>query len=160
MVELLLRLVFSLALVVGLLMLVARFAGRRFQGRAGATIRVVHRQPIGKGTGVAVVAVGTRVLVLGTTEHQVSLLTEVEPDEIGLDESELADLDLAALEPGADVEGLELEGPLSSENLTGEPVSPRKVSVSDLLPAGTVLSPQTWRQAYQAATRIALRRAS
>ena len=76
------RLVCSLAIVVGLMLLLAKFAGRRFQGRPGAAIRVMHRQSIGRGQSVAVISVGTRVLVIGTTEHQVSLLTEVEPDEL------------------------------------------------------------------------------
>lgn len=76
------RLLCSLAVVVGLMLLLARFAGRRFQARPGAPIQVMHRQQIGRGQSVAVVAVGTRVLVIGATEHQVTLLTEVEPDEI------------------------------------------------------------------------------
>lgn len=85
MAELGIRLVCSLAVVVGLLLLLTRVAGRRFKGRTGAPVQVLHRQPISRGTAVAVVTVGTRVLVLGTTEQQVTLLAEVEPDEVGVD---------------------------------------------------------------------------
>ena len=58
-------------------------------------MRIVHRQALSRGTAVAVVEVGNRVLVLGTTEHQVNVLAE-------LDEGELdghADLTVVAPEP-------------------------------------------------------------
>lgn len=130
---LLLRLLGSLALVVGLLLLIARFAGRRFRTTNGAAIQVVHRQALGRGQGVAVVAVGTRVLVLGTTEQQVTLLAEVEPDEVGLDLTADA-LDVV---------------PADDEDAT-EPPAPR-VARTDLGPlAGSLLSAQTWKQTFAA----------
>lgn len=82
MVELTIRLVVSLAIVVGLLLLIARFAGRRFRGSSDALVQVVHRQPLSRSTAVAVVSVGSRVLVLGTTESHVSVLTELDPEEL------------------------------------------------------------------------------
>mgnify|MGYP003350055048 CR=1 FL=1 len=94
--ELAVRLVGSLALVVGLLLLIARFANRRFKAPSGAAIQVVQRQALGRGQGVAVISVGTRVLVLGTTEQQITLLAEVEPDEIGLDLTPVELIDDAA----------------------------------------------------------------
>jgi flagellar protein FliO/FliZ len=146
--ELALRLVFSLAIVVGILLLLAKVAGRRFQGKAGAAIQVVHRQPLSRGSGVAVVTVGDRVLLLGTTEHQVTLLTELEPDELGLgfehelqqslqhDHEHDLEHDPAAEEPRVravpthrGVPQLTKDGPL----------------------AGSVLSPETWRQALRVA---------
>lgn len=133
---LLIRLVCSLAVVVGLLMLLARLAGRRFQGRSGAAIQVIHKQPLSRGSSVAVVSVGTRVLVLGTTEHQVSLLTEVEPDEVGIDLTE--------------------PDPAEAEDAGRNPGEVRPLS-------GSLLSPQTWRQALsaaQSATQSKSRRAS
>ena len=80
MLELTIRLIVSLAIVVGLLLLLARFGARKFRGQAGALVRVVHRQPLSRTSAVAVVTVGSRVLVLGTTEHQVSILTELDPE--------------------------------------------------------------------------------
>lgn len=128
--ELAVRLVGSLALVVGLLLLIARFANRRFKAPTGAAIQVVQRQALGRGQGVAVVSVGTRVLVLGTTEQQITLLAEVEPDEVGLD--------LTPAEPVVGEDGEPLDVP--------SPASPSSAL------AGSVLSPQTWKDAMAAVT--------
>lgn len=127
---LLLRLLGSLAVVVGLLLLIARFAGRRFRTTNSAAIQVVHRQALGRGQGVAVVAVGTRVLVLGTTEQQVTLLAEVEPDEVGLD---LAD-PLGVVPDDGD-----------------EPTAaPQAARTAQGPLAGSLLSAQTWKQTFAA----------
>lgn len=139
MLELTLRLVVSLAIVVGLLLLLARFGARRFHGQAGALVRVVHRQPLSRTSAVAVVTVGSRVLVLGTTEQQVSILTELEPEDL-----EPGVLDLDAVEaPRAPIEVSELVDAI-------EPRDPL---------AGSVLSAQTWRQAFQVASQVANRAA-
>jgi len=122
MLELTIRLVVSLAIVVGLLLLLARFGARKFRGNSGALVHVVHRQALSRTSSVSVVTVGSRVLVLGTTEQQISVLTELDPDELEL-ELDLPDLDPVEEEPP-------LNGPL----------------------AGSVLSPQTWRQALSAMT--------
>lgn len=86
MLELTLRLIASLALVVGLLLVVVRLGGRRFQGRADAPVRVVHRQALSRGSAVAVLEIGGRVLVVGATDHQVSMLTELDPDDLSATE--------------------------------------------------------------------------
>lgn len=91
MLELTVRLIASLAVVIGLLLLLARFGGRRFRGRSGELVRVVHRQPLSRTSSVSVVAVGSRVLVLGTTEQQITILTELDAEELDLDEPD--DLD-------------------------------------------------------------------
>lgn len=127
---LLLRLLGSLALVVGLLLLIARFAGRRFRTTNGAAIQVVHRQALGRGQGVAVVAVGTRVLVLGTTEQQVTLLAEVEPDEVGLDLAADA-LGVVPADDEADA-------------------APQAARTDQGPLAGSLLSAQTWKQTFAA----------
>ena len=113
-------------------LLLARYAGRRFQGRSGATIQVVHRQPLSRGSGVAVVTVGDRVLVLGTTEHQVSLLTELDPHELDLSLVH----DPAAEEPRVRAVPAHRGAPLPTKD---GPL------------AGSVLSPDTWRQALRVA---------
>lgn len=91
MLELTIRLIVSLAIVVGLMLLLARFGARKFRGSSGALVNVVHRQPLSRTSAVAVVTVGTRILVLGTTEQQISVLAELEPEE----------LDPSAFEAGA-----------------------------------------------------------
>lgn len=132
MLALTLRLIVSLAIVVGLLLLLARVGARRFRGQAGALVHVVHRQPLSRTTALAVVTVGTRVLVLGTTEQQVSLLTELDPDEVE-----------AALEVPLDLTGAE------------DPDSgPEPAGTGSGVLSGSVLSATTWRQAFRAATQI------
>ena len=153
MLELTIRLVVSLAIVVGLLLLLARFGARKFRGQAGALVHVVHRQPLSRTSAVAVVTVGSRVLVLGTTEHQVSILTELEPEELdGVVETDALeaadDEDLATLDT---LDGRAMR-PLLADPIQRGPL------------AGSVLSAQTWRQAFhvasQAASRAGGRRAS
>jgi flagellar protein FliO/FliZ len=78
---LLLRVALSLAVVVGLIWI----AGRKLSGTqarratTGPTLRVVGRQALGRRTGVAVVAIGNRRLLLGYGEQQVTMLTELAP---------------------------------------------------------------------------------
>ena len=146
MLELTIRLVVSLAIVVGLLLLLARFGARKFRGKAGALVHVVHRQPLSRTSAVAVVTVGSRVLVLGTTEHQVSILTELEPEELdGVVETDALeaadDEDLATLDT---LDGRAMR-PLLADPIQRGPL------------AGSVLSAQTWRQAFQVASQAASR---
>ncbi|MGZ4464411.1 MAG: flagellar biosynthetic protein FliO [Nocardioides sp.] len=152
MLELTLRLVFSLAVVVGLLLLLAKFGSRRMRGQHGALVRVLHRQPLTRTTSVSVVTVGSRVLVLGTTEQQVRVLAELDPEEV----------DAAVLEPAAP--------PVRGAHRADRPAVPAAPTpVAEAAPdkpvlvpapatgalAGSVLSPDTWKQALAAATRRA-----
>lgn len=82
MLELTIRLVLSLAVVVGLLMLLARFGAKKFRGSSDALVSVVHRQALSRTSAVSVVTVGNRILVLGTTEQQVSVLAELDPEDL------------------------------------------------------------------------------
>lgn len=131
MVELAVRLVLSLSLVLGLLLLLARFGGRKFRGRSDAMVQVLHRQHLSRSSTISVVSVGSRVLVLGTTEQQVRVLTELDPDEIEMPVAELA---------------LEEEQPKPLAAVPSHDSSPL---------AGSVLSAETWKQALAAATRRA-----
>ncbi|HEU5038093.1 MAG TPA: flagellar biosynthetic protein FliO [Nocardioides sp.] len=135
MLELTIRLVFSLAVVIGLLLLLARLGSRRFRGQSDALVRVLHRQPISRHNAVTVVAVGSRVLVLGTTEHEVRVLTELEPGE--LEET----LPVAALPAPRPRGAHRAEAPVITTAPTKGPLT------------GSVLSPATWRQALAAASR-------
>ena len=82
MVELTLRLIVSLAIVVGLLLVLRGWRSPRSSaahGRPGPGGAPPAAEPT---SAVAVVTVGSRVLVLGTTEHQVNLLAELDPEEL------------------------------------------------------------------------------
>ncbi|HVX54321.1 flagellar biosynthetic protein FliO [Nocardioides sp.] len=144
MTELALRLLFSLAVVIGLLLLLSRMAGKRFRGRAGAPIQVVHRQALTRGSGVAVVTVAGRVLVLGTTDHEVTLLTELEPEELELE-----------VEPHGPAAMTAEEQPVRV--MPTHRAAPQQTKDGPLV--GSVLSPDTWRQALRV-TRGTSRNAS
>lgn len=154
MLELTIRLIVSLAIVVGLLLVLARVGARKFRGQAGALVRVVHRQPLSRTSAVAVVTVGSRVLVLGTTEHQVSILTELEPEELDGE----ADLALAELgDPRDESDEIATLDTLGVRHA----VRNQRPMIADPLQrgplAGSVLSVQTWRQAFHVATQAANR---
>ena len=137
MLELAVRLVLSLSLVLGLLLLLARFGGRKFRGKRDAMVQILHRQHLTRSSTISVVSVGSKVLVLGTTEHQVRVLTELDPDEVEFPE----------LEPALE----DAENTVSSKSLVSVP----KQGVSSSSLAGSVLSVDTWKQALAAATKKA-----
>jgi flagellar protein FliO/FliZ len=130
-VEVAVRVVFSLAVVFGLIWLVARTSTRRFGGAARSMVRVVARQPLARSASLAVVEVGERVLVVGVSEHGVSLLTEMDPAELPAPEAEAAP---SAPSP--------VPGAAPAAQVTTRPAGL----------GGSVLSSQTWKQAWAAAT--------
>ena len=76
------RLVLSLAFVGGVLWFAAQLAKKRGLGAGGGLVEVVARQRMGRASSVSVLRVAGRVLVVGATEQQVTLLAEVEDDEM------------------------------------------------------------------------------
>ena len=92
----LVRLLVSFGAVIGALLLIRRW-GQRGSMSGRSALRVVARLVVARGSSVAVVAVGRRHLVVGASEHGVSLLAE-------LDEEDLAALErnerTAAAAPG------------------------------------------------------------
>jgi flagellar protein FliO/FliZ len=92
-------------------------AGRRGGRRRPVPVEVLARHGLSRGAFVTVVRLGGRTLVLGVTEHQVSLLTEVDP----------AELDAASLSDGADETAAEPAGPG-----IGAGVLPWKVALDQL----------------------------
>jgi flagellar protein FliO/FliZ len=136
-VALVIRVVLSLAVVLGLLWLVARTSSRRFGGPGRSMVRVVARQPLARAASLAVVEVGDRVLVVGVSENGVSLLTELDPSELPVAQIELDPLETDALEAGEARPGQHRA-----------PVTPTPVAGLN----GSLLSARTWRQAWAAAT--------
>jgi flagellar protein FliO/FliZ len=76
------RLVLCLAFVGGVLLFASRVAQKRGIGGSTGVIEVVARQRMGRASSVSVLRVAGRVLVVGSTEEQVTLLAEVEDDEL------------------------------------------------------------------------------
>jgi len=112
-------------LVLGLLVWgVTRLVRRPRAARSPGVISVLASRQVTRGAAVAVLRVADRALVLGITDHQVSLLTE-------------ADLDaVAEYQPG----------PVVSRQPVPTPVEPPEAG-NPL--AGSLLSPRTWRQTVE-----------
>jgi flagellar protein FliO/FliZ len=78
-IELVLRISFSLLIVFGLMWGLAKVVRRPLGGKRGAgALAVLGRQQLARGSAVAVVQVHDRALILGVTDQQVSLLGETE----------------------------------------------------------------------------------
>ncbi|QGN58011.1 flagellar biosynthetic protein FliO [Nostocoides sp. HKS02] len=92
-----LRLLVSLGVVLTLVVWFARYAAKRGIGgagtpRSGVPVEVLSRRSLGRTSSVQVVQVGRRTMVLGVTEHGVSVLGE-------LDEEDLVRADAVVSEP-------------------------------------------------------------
>jgi len=130
MLELVLRLAVSLGVVLGLFWLVARTGAKKMRG-SRALLRVHGRQSLSRTASVAVVEVGSRVLVVGVSEGGVRLLTELDPEEL------------------AEPESLTAAGGEAFARPAVRPAVPAGLS-------GSLLSTQTWKQAWAAATAKAV----
>jgi len=76
-IELVLRIGFSLLIVFGLMWGLARVVRRPLGGKRGTgALAVLSRQQLSRGSAVAIVQVHDRALILGVTDQQVSLLGE------------------------------------------------------------------------------------
>ena len=76
------RLVLSLVFIGAVLLFAARVAKKRGLGQGNGLIEVVARQRMGRTSSVSVLRVAGRVLVIGSTDEQVTLLAEMEDDEV------------------------------------------------------------------------------
>ncbi|MGY1760565.1 flagellar biosynthetic protein FliO [Geodermatophilus sp. SYSU D00779] len=90
------RLVLSLAFIGAVLWFAARFAQKRGLGQGNGLIEVVARQRMGRASSVSVIRIADRVLVVGSTEEQVTLLAEVDGDVV---EEAIAERRLAPAQP-------------------------------------------------------------
>ena len=127
-----LRLVLSLAFVAGILVLASRVAKKRGLGGATDVIEVVSRARMGRTSNVAVLRVAGRVLVVGSTEAQITLLAELEDDELQAALPVRAARDTDG-EPGAD-----------GEPTTAAIPAARRAPATQGALAGSVLDRSTW----------------
>jgi len=79
------RLIFSLAVVIGLMWVAANVLRKRGfsgantrRGPRGPQVDLVARRALGRNAAIAVVRVGERSMVVGITDHQVTNLGDVE----------------------------------------------------------------------------------
>lgn len=153
MLALTLRLIASLAVVIGLMLLLARFAGHRMRGSRGSVVQVLHRQPLSRSAGVAVVMVGDRVLVLGTTEQNVNLITELDPEALLAEDADLIALPDLITDSSIGSGDLAARVPVvPAEHLSAATRSARHRAAESGALGGSILAPATWRQAVAALT--------
>jgi flagellar protein FliO/FliZ len=82
---LIVRLIFSLAFIAGVLWFAARVAKKRGIGGTGnGVIEVIARQRMGRTSTVNVVRIADMTLVVGATEEQITLLAEVDNETVEL----------------------------------------------------------------------------
>lgn len=162
---LLLRLVVSMGVVVSLMLLAARLL-RRTAGRTGGRTRggkvrrtpitIAASQPITKAAHVAVVRAGGRELVVGVTDHQVTLLhSAIEPRD------DLEDLDVATTSD-------ELRTPLAVGSATtaaqpltdiaGARIAPATTTPAQGIPQATQGSQSAWTDALEMLREKTVRR--
>ena len=90
----LVSLVAVFALVVGLAYFTAKFVGSRFNARSSGGGRVLENLPLGPNRSVCVIKIAGRVFLLGVTEHNITLLSEITDDEAIEDLQENAPADI------------------------------------------------------------------
>jgi flagellar protein FliO/FliZ len=153
MLELTLRIGFSLAVVFVLMWGLAKVVRRPLAGRGSDVLSVVTRQQLSRGASVAVLKVAGRAIVVGVTDQQVTLLAEARIEEIEGPQAAAAvhrsPVDLASLEPT----GLAFTEPTVQDLATAERAeasyrlaaqqATEKAAPQNKL-AGSALSPQTW----------------
>ncbi|GAA3448150.1 flagellar biosynthetic protein FliO [Planomonospora venezuelensis] len=141
MIETVLRITFSLLVVLLLVWGLSKVARKPLAGRGGGHLSVLARQQLTRNSSVAIVRVTDRALVLGVTDGQVTLLTET---------------DLAALEAAQErreqaEERIPVSLPAAAATAASSPADDA-AAVQGLLKgplAGSALSPQTWKTALE-----------
>ena len=87
------RLILSLAVVIGLMWVAANVLRKRGfagvasrKGARGPELELLARRPLGRNASIAVVRIGDHSLVVGVTDHQVTKLGDFDSTEIDLQE--------------------------------------------------------------------------
>jgi flagellar biogenesis protein FliO len=141
-VDMLVRLVVSMGVVMALMAVAARVLRRRADGagrsrrRRGDAVELVARRSLSKGASVAVVRTGGKTLVLGVTDHNVSLLATNDAIDISPEAAASPGYDnpLAGLAPSAPRAGRmpALAGALRSAQVADRNRQAWKLSIESL----------------------------
>lgn len=160
-----LRVIVSLAVVLGVLWYLQKKLSKRGIGKAaGKAITLIGRQAVGPKASVAVVEIEGRRLVLGVTEHSVTVLHSAEGHLVERPahpfEASLADAQRPVYPDN--VRPITAPVPIRAVITTPEGVLPadqqlrprrhRQQPTSRM--AGSILSPETWRQASAAIREV------
>lgn len=81
--SLIFRLIASLGLIIGLLMIILKYGGSRVkQYQSNKYIRVIDRTPLNKDASLEVVKIGEEAFVISVTKDRVEILKEVKNEEL------------------------------------------------------------------------------
>jgi flagellar protein FliO/FliZ len=85
------RLIFSLAIVIGLMWIAANVLRKRGlagtpkkRGGPAVQVELLARKPLGRNSSITVIKVGDRAMVIGVTDHQVTNLGDIAVEQIDL----------------------------------------------------------------------------
>lgn len=134
------RLVLSLAFVAVVLWFAARVAKKRGLGGRQGLIEVLARQPMGRTSAVTVIRVADKVMVVGSTEGQITLLGDIDNEQM---DEHLARLD-------ADEQ-------MTKTVRTTKPASASSTGGTGLM-AGSVFDPKQWSAALDGLREKTVRR--
>ena len=139
-----LRVVLSLAVVLGLIWALARVRKRVSPAGAGA-VTIMSKIPVTKKGAVLLVQAGDKTLLIGATDTQVSLLSVVDlPVENDEPKKERTVIDIDALVSQRQLH--EYAAEIAPGAVVGQHSVSRSGSSNQSALAGSVLSPATWRQ--------------
>lgn len=164
------QVVASLVVVLLLVVVVGRFARRAGVRGEGAGLRVVERVGLTRETAVAVVEVGGRLLVVGTSAHGVSLLTELEPGQAPVRRSTGPGGVKVTRVVAPPVPGPAPAAPRTAATTSAPARAATPAAVPAAVPAaapaavpaqrgsGAALDPRTWKQGLDALRELTVRR--
>jgi flagellar protein FliO/FliZ len=147
-----LRVVFSLAIVVGLMWIVGRLMRRSPIVRSGQVITVIGRQQLGRKASVAMLKIGDKAVLVGVTDDQVTFLGEHPVPETEAEVEVRTDIDLADIDlstPGTEIAVPPRRAPDATPR-QGRGTSAQGQHAEGGALAGSLLSPTTWKQTIDA----------
>lgn len=154
---LMLRVGLSFTFVLGLMWFAARMLRGKMAARGSGVLEVLARQQVGRGASVAVVRVADRALVVGVTEHGISILGEPISDlSLLIDPATQGEPPTIAGQAAAGRVGIGADR--SAAAVGSRPTAALPAANADGALRGSVLSPSTWRQALHVLRERTVRR--
>lgn len=143
---LMLRVGLSFSFVLILMWFAARLLRGKLGGRGAGALEVLARQQVGRGASIAVVRVADRALVVGVTEHGVSMLGEP-----------LCDLAAFEEQPAVQIPAQPAGAAVASGRRAVESAASASGGRNGAL-SGSILCPATWRQVLDLVRERTVRR--
>lgn len=161
------RVAFSLAVVIGLMWVLAKFMrGKSAAQRSTGSLSVVTRMSVGRRSSIAVLAVGDRHLVVGVTDEHINLLADLPAPQDVIEvvaDARRTTIDLAttpialagsanellAIDAGSSLSTAGTTAGVTSVDITAKTSGPL---------TGSILSPTTWKQTVDVIRERTVRR--